>query len=91
MDTCTTEHLRTEFKAKHNIRIFLSTSAYELVKKRLPEHLSEYINKDNLDMTTEMGLDSNNAEVELPLSNSEQTEIRQTRMSVKIYYQLLPH
>ena len=65
MDTCTTEHLRTEFKAKNNIRIFLSTSAYELVKKRLPEHLSEYINKDNLDMTTEMGLDSNNAEVEL--------------------------
>ena len=64
-DTCTTEHLRTEFKAKNNIRIFLSTSAYELVKKRLPEHLSEYINNDNLDMTTEMGLDSNNAEVEL--------------------------
>jgi hypothetical protein len=32
MDTCTTEHLRTEFKAKHNIRIFLSTSAYELVR-----------------------------------------------------------
>ena len=42
-------------------------------------------------MTTEMGLDSNNAEVELPLLNSEQTEIRQTRKSVKIYYQLLPH
>ena len=33
MDTCTTEHLRTEFKAKNNIRIFLSTSAYELVKE----------------------------------------------------------
>jgi hypothetical protein len=46
-DICTTEHLRTEFKAKNNIRILLSTSAYELVKKRLPEHLSEYINNDN--------------------------------------------
>ena len=65
MDTCTAEHLRTAFKAKHNIRIYLSTSAYELVKKRLPEHLSAYINKDNLDMTTERCLDSNNAEVEL--------------------------
>jgi hypothetical protein len=65
MDTCTAEHLRTAFKAKNNIRIYLSTSAYELVKKRLPEHLSAYINKDNLDMTTERCLDSNNAEVEL--------------------------
>ena len=65
MDTCTAEHLRTEIKANNNIRIYLSTSAYELVQKRLPEHLSAYINKDNLDMTTEMGLDSNNAEVEL--------------------------
>lgn len=66
MDTCTAEHLRTELKAKkNNIRIYLSTSAYELVKKRLPDQLSGYINKDNLDMTTERGLDSNNAEVEL--------------------------
>ena len=62
MDTCTAEYLRTELKAKKQ---HLSTSAYELVKRRLPDQLSAYIKKDNLDMTTERGLDSNNAKVEL--------------------------
>lgn len=83
LNSCTSEHIRVEIKPRNNMRIFLSTSAYELIKKSLPTLLQNYTDVEGLTFNTEKGLDKGGSEVEIRFRVLNQLKCGKTGSQVK--------
>lgn len=83
LNSCTSEHIRVEVKPRNNMRIFLSTSAYELIKKSLPTLLQNYTDEEGLTFSTEKGLDKGGSEVEIRFRVLNQLKSGKTGSQVK--------